>query len=101
MRLRRGCSCPILILVVADMFFVVGSIISLIRGPSSEPTQATRLGSVLSLIVMGANLIVCAVLAIVALRSQADGPSTAETPYEKDSPEEWSAGDSGQDDENV
>jgi cytochrome c oxidase subunit IV len=98
MRLRRGCGCPILILLLVDAVFFVGSVLSLIRGPSDEPAQATTWTLVLSLLVMGANLIVCAILGLAALRGQALGPSPAEAPAGQDSSEEGEEAGSGQDD---
>jgi len=97
MRLRRGCGCPILLLLIANIFFVVGSIISLIRGPSSEPVSATRLGSSLSLAVMAGNLIVCAILGIAALRGQALGQSVDDTSPTGDPSDEGTDSDGRQD----
>jgi hypothetical protein len=97
MRLRRGCGCPILILLVVDAVFFIGSVLSLISGPSDQPTQATTWTLVLSLIVTGGNLIACAILAIAALRGQALGQSAAE----QDSSEEGIDLEKEQDDDGV
>jgi hypothetical protein len=101
MRVGRGCGCPILILVVVDLAFLIGAIINLIRGPSGEPVSATRLGAGLTLVVFAANLIVCAIMAIAAFRGQALGPTAGETPSLDDSSGEGEETDSGQDDQGI
>jgi hypothetical protein len=97
MRLRRGCGCPILILLVADAAFTIGAIITLVRGPSAEPVNPSRLASTLTLVVLAGNTIVCAILAMAALRRQALGQSPDETFDTEGSSEEESATDSEQD----
>lgn len=78
MKLRRGCGCPILILLLFDLLLLVGALIGLIRGPSEEPFQATRLGSGLSAILMLGNLAVCVLLLLTALRGDSGAGSTTD-----------------------
>jgi hypothetical protein len=80
MRLNRGCGCPIVILFLVDILMIVGAIISLIRGPSQEPFQASRVGTGLSLMVTLGNAVAAAILVIAAFRGQALGGSTTEAP---------------------
>jgi hypothetical protein len=80
MKLRRGCGCPILLLMGIDLFFFVGVIIALFQGSSTEPTRPTTLGSLLSLAVFAGNVIACALLAIAAFRQQGLQSSTGEKP---------------------
>ena len=78
MRLNRGCGCPVLILLILDLILLAGALIGLIRGPSDEPFQATRLGSGLSALLALGNVGACAILAMGALRGQPLGGSTNE-----------------------
>lgn len=91
MRVSRGCGCPVVILALANLLFVAGSIFSLIRGPAAEPVSSTRFGAGLVLAVFLGNLIVCAVLAVAAL-----GGRTIGSAHNESSPD-----DPGSDDANV
>jgi hypothetical protein len=86
MRLRRGCGCPILIILLLDLLLATGGIITLIRGPSDKPFQATRLGAGISTVIMSANVIACGLLAVGTLREGRLGgstPGTSASDYEE------------------
>lgn len=80
MKLRRGCGCPILILGIFNLLMVVASILSLARGSTSSVmgSSATKLGAVLFLLVFSGNVLVCAVIGIVAFRGGLNGSNTGE-----------------------
>lgn len=99
MKLRRGCGCPILLLLGIDLFFLVGVIITLISGSDAEPTKPTTMGSLLSMAVFAGNVIVCALLAIAAFREQGLQSSTEETPVMDEYASEGTEGESETDEE--
>ena len=97
MKINRGCGCPLLVLAVVNFAFVISAIIAVIRGPDSQPVTANRLGSALALAVFIGNLIVCAIVALTALRGQRFDPSADETAFAGDSAGEGTDADSGED----
>ena len=88
MRLRRGCGCPTLILLVFDVVFVVGAIVTLARGSNAQPVASTTFGAVLALIAMLGNTVMCVIVGLASLRGQSLEPSAAESPTPEDSSEE-------------
>jgi len=82
MKLRKGCGCPILILLVADVVMLVGAVISMIRGPGTSTIQATRTGEALVLVLALGNVVSCALLALVALRGERSVGPDVQTSFE-------------------
>jgi hypothetical protein len=78
MRLRRGCGCPLLILMVLNIILVAGSVIGLIRGPTESVVQTTRWGSSFMLVLMLANSAICLIMGLASLRSQPIGSATTD-----------------------
>ena len=103
MRLRPGCGCPLLILMVVDIVFLAGAVLTVVRGPSAEPARATTYGAVITLIVMAGNAIACALLAMAAFRRRGLEQAVSDTPTTEDSSEEGEEEDAGsvEDDEDA
>jgi hypothetical protein len=98
MKLRRGCGCPLLILLIVDLGLVILLFIRLIVGASSEPVQVNpgRPVILLYLAVFVGNLATCAIATIAALRRQPPGESATEAAEGDDLPEQESDSDSEQ-----
>lgn len=101
MKLRPGCGCPLLIVSIVDLVFVVSCIIGIVRGPSSTPGTSTTLGLSVALLVMLANMIACILLAMTAFRRRRLEESVSETADLEDSLEEGADAGSGQDEEGL
>jgi hypothetical protein len=69
MRIRRGCGCPILILGLVNLLYIVASILSLV----SRQTKVA--GALLVLTISLANLVVCIVVGLAAVRGGKVGAS--------------------------
>ena len=64
MKLRRGCGCPILILALADLLYLVAGVVSLIQH------SVSRWGALLIMFIALANGVVCVIVALAAIRGE-------------------------------
>lgn len=99
MTLKRGCGCPLLILVAVDLLFVISCVIGLVTGPSTKPATSSTFGLVLTLFIMLGNMVTCAVLGFAAFRRQPLGQSMPETSAPEDPFQEGEDARGGQDEE--
>jgi hypothetical protein len=99
MKLRPGCGCPLFIVAIIDLVFVVSCIIGIVSGPSSTPATSTTLGLSMTLFIMLANMIACILLAMAAFRQRRLEQSVSETSALEDSPQEGEDAGSGEDEE--
>jgi hypothetical protein len=101
MKLRPGCGCPLFVVAIVDLVFVVSCIVGIVSGPSSTPASSTTLGLSITLFVMLANMIACILLAMAAFRQRRLEQSVSETPALEDSLEEGEDAGSGQEQEDA
>jgi hypothetical protein len=71
MKLRKGCGCPVAILALVNLAYVIASIVSLATG-------SVKMGGALLILSVGAaNLLVCVIVALAAFRGEKLGMSEA------------------------
>ena len=71
MKLRRGCGCPLLVIGVLDLVFVMAVVLAIVRHSTGYPLAITMF------VLMAANCGVCLAVGINAIRGQdlSEGPA--------------------------
>jgi len=70
MKLRRGCGCPLLILLAVNFFFVIGAIFRIAVGPSEAAVTSSTATIVAGLFLFLANCGVTGIMTLAAFRDQ-------------------------------
>jgi len=78
MRLKPGCGCVLLLLAIVNLVFVVSAIFSMFRGASETPVEPSRLLLTASVLIFSANVAVCLMLGLAALRGVSFGRRSGE-----------------------